>query len=496
MAPMQIDERRFTRLAIGSIGIGFLLIAVGFVSAIAGFVLHQRSSDRVDHTYQVVDKLAQVEILVERAATASRGYVIAPSARRLETFRANAAGIQPAIDIVANLTSDNANQRADVEALRSLAAEEIAVSRRMMALAVGGDLGRARALFAAEGEKQRIFRLREISARMRAREQSLLGERSEDERGSLVLSQLMLIATGVLLTILAIAVIMIVRRYTGALTDARDRLAILNTNLEGAVAERTADLVRANEEIQRFAYIVSHDLRSPLVNVLGFTAELEGANKAIGILLDKVEKEQPELVSDDARFAVREDLPEAIGFIRGATQKMDRLINAILHLSRQGRRVLNPELLRMDEVVGDIIDSLETLAANQEATIRIDGMLPDIFHDRLAIEQIFQNVIENAIKYRRPDVPGLISVSGRTEGDRALFDITDNGRGIAPEDLRRVFELFRRAGKQDVAGEGIGLAHVNSLVIRLGGIIDVRSTLGEGSTFTVKLPLQYKDKGE
>ena len=119
------------------------------------------------------------------------------------------------------------------------------------------------------------------------------------------------------------------------------------------MTERTADLTRANDEIQRFAYIVSHDLRSPLVNVMGFTAELETATGQLRALVDRAEAEAPHLLASDDAAAAREDLPEAIGFIRTSTQKMDRLINAILQLSRQGRRVLMPAPVDVASVVED-----------------------------------------------------------------------------------------------------------------------------------------------
>jgi Bacteriophytochrome (light-regulated signal transduction histidine kinase) len=175
---------------------------------------------------------------------------------------------------------------------------------------------------------------------------------------------------------------------------------------------------------------------------------------------------------------------------------MDRLINAILTLSRQGRRVLTPEHLPMNVVVGDIAGSLATLANERDAAIEIDGRLPDLNHDRLAVEQIFQNLIENATKYTRNDVPGIIKVRGKREGGRAIFEIEDNGRGIAPEDHERIFDLFRRSGMQDQKGEGIGLAHVRALAYRLGGSVTVRSKIHEGSTFIVDLPVTYQAEGD
>jgi len=117
--------------------------------------------------------------------------------------------------------------------------------------------------------------------------------------------------------------------------------------------------------------------------------------------------------------------------------------------------------------------------------------LPNIVGDRLALEQIFSNLIDNAIKYVRPGVPSEISVSGQARSGFAVFEVTDNGRGIDPGDHQRIFDLFRRAGAQDKPGQGIGLAHVRTLVRRLGGTISVASELNNGSTFTITLPIDW-----
>jgi len=262
----------------------------------------------------------------------------------------------------------------------------------------------------------------------------------------------------------------------------------LNEGLEGAVQERTVDLRRANDEIQRFAYIVSHDLRSPLVNVMGFTAELEAATREIGKLIERAEAEAPQLVTPDARLAAREDLPEAIGFIRTSTAKMDRLINAILRLSREGRRPITPERLDMDALLRGIADTLKHRSDELGAAIVIAPGLPSLTSDRVAVEQVLSNIVENALKYLQPGRPGRIEVTGRREGARVVFTIADNGRGIDPRDHDRIFDLFRRSGVQDQPGEGIGLAHTRALAYRLGGTITVESALGQGATFAINLP--------
>ena len=263
---------------------------------------------------------------------------------------------------------------------------------------------------------------------------------------------------------------------------ARAALAAANERLERRVAERTADLEHSNAEIQRFAYIVSHDLRAPLVNIMGFTSELQRLRPALF----------PEPGATDQgtlpQAVLREDFDEAIGFIQSSIDKMDRLIRAILLLARQGTRVFEPEPVDTEALMRSIADSVAHRAQACGAEIVIEP-LPRLVIDRIAAEQVFANLVDNAVKYLRPGVPGRVAVSATVAGNRAAFRVADNGRGIAPSDHGRVFELFRRSGAQDRPGDGIGLAHVRTLVRQLGGTISLESTPGEGTAFTVVLPL-------
>ena len=164
------------------------------------------------------------------------------------------------------------------------------------------------------------------------------------------------------------------------------------------------------------------------------------------------------------------------------------VVKAILQISREGRRTLTRDSIDLGELFAELSDSISGQADAAEATIEI-GNLPQVEGDRTALEQVFGNLLDNAVKYLRPGVPGVINVTGEQRGRRVVIRVEDNGRGIAAHDRRRVFELFRRSGEQDRPGDGIGLAHVQALVRRLGGQIHVESELGEGSCFTVTLPV-------
>jgi signal transduction histidine kinase len=127
------------------------------------------------------------------------------------------------------------------------------------------------------------------------------------------------------------------------------------------------------------------------------------------------------------------------------------------------------------------------------ASISIEGRLPPFIGDIRAMEQILSNLLDNAVKYLSADRAGRIVVRGRRLGSQIRLEIEDNGRGVAPSDHERIFDLFRRAGKQDRPGEGIGLAHVRRLVRRLGGEIEIRSDGTTGSVFSITLPSDLRD---
>ncbi len=491
---IKVDDRRFNRLVLLGLFAGLLLQIVVFVGAFWFYQRNQASSDRVESTHAVLDAISNLNILTERAAATTSGYLLEPTEAREEAYRNTAGQLIPAFNRLHSLTFSTPQQERHIEDMRTRLEDFVDLLDREMSAARSGDLAGARAIFAEESGASHLFAIRAAAAKVAAYEEQFLSARQEAEKRSASLLRLGLAGAAVLMVLISLLTFALVRRYIHDISRTRERLHVLNTDLEGEVERRTIDLKRANEEIQRFAYIVSHDLRSPLVNVLGFTAELDTANKALVALIERAEKEAPQLITDDVRHA-SEDLPEAIGFIRSSTQKMDRLINAILQLSREGRRNLSPQKLPMDHVVDEIAATLDKRFEAAGATLTIEKPLPDIVGDRVAIEQIFSNLIENAVKYLDDQRAGQIIVRGNRQGARINYEIEDNGRGIDPKDHQRIFDLFRRSGVQDRSGEGIGLAQVRALVNRLGGTIDVASELGEGATFRLNLPATYEDHG-
>jgi PAS domain S-box-containing protein len=253
-----------------------------------------------------------------------------------------------------------------------------------------------------------------------------------------------------------------------------------------AQLKRFADELQLNnEELRSFAYIVSHDLRAPLVNIRGFSGELQE-------LLGELQQRNiaAALPPGDQRWLQEVFWPEgrqALEFIGSSVTRMDSLIAGLLKLSRFGHRELYPEQVDTRVLIQEIVTTLSHQLSERRATVQV-GFMPSVLADRVALEQIFANLLDNAVKYLEPGRPGLILVDAAISDGEVLFRICDNGRGIAPSDLDKIFDIFRRAGRQDVPGEGMGLAYVRTLVKRLEGQIWCESILGSGTTFFVSLP--------
>jgi signal transduction histidine kinase len=492
------------RRAIGQI----LLLAAGFlvlvaISATSVILINQSRQDNawVVHTVEVENQISTLLLQIRRAESAARGYLLTSEPRFLAEHDAAVAAILPDMDTLAKLAGDNPAQVENSKKLRPPVEARLQEFAKATGFAKRSDVAGGIAMLRQAGASDSVQRINDVAGAMRAEEDRLFAQRTATADRTQWLASVVTVAGSGLVIALAGISILLVRRSARARDEAEALLRDNNLNLEATIDARTADLREANNEIQRFAYIVSHDLRSPLVNIMGFTSELEELRAdifrriaALGRVATASAQPaaagaiEPALEARDKQLSL--DFSEALGFIKSSIGKMDRLISAILNLTREGRREFEPVPIDTRELIEGIVATVAHQAAEAEAQIRIEP-LPDIVSDRLALEQIFSNLIDNALKYLRPGVPGDIHVRGRTKLGFAIFEISDNGRGIDPRDHQRIFDLFRRAGTQDRPGQGIGLAHVRALVRRLGGTIQVQSEVNSGSTFTVTQPIAW-----
>jgi PAS domain S-box-containing protein len=231
------------------------------------------------------------------------------------------------------------------------------------------------------------------------------------------------------------------------------------------LARHSELLQQTNADLQHFAYAASHDLREPLRTITAYT----------------------QLVQLRGRTQLDKDNAECLQFVVSAAGRMGLLIDALLEYSKAGE-VTHGSLnaLPMEEILASTLGNLNLSIAENQAVVSHDP-LPAIVGDKVHFEQLMQNLIGNALKYRREEVP-RVHVAAQDLGEEWLFSVSDNGQGIPSQYYGQVFELFKRLHGQEYPGTGIGLATCKKLVERYGGRIWVESEVGKGSTFYFTLP--------
>ncbi len=245
-------------------------------------------------------------------------------------------------------------------------------------------------------------------------------------------------------------------------------LAALNTELESRIEERTKDLTQANEELQQFAYVASHDLQEPLRTITSFTQ-----------LLEERYKER-----------LDEDADEFIDYIVSSARRMTDLINGLLALARL-RKAGQPTIpVAFEKLLEDAELSLHAAICENEADIS-HGPLPALVVDELQLSQVLQNLISNAIKYRRDDPP-RIRIEAKRDVTSWIFSVSDNGQGFNQQFADKIFGLFQRLHGRQVEGTGMGLSIAKKIIERHGGRIWAESTEGVGSTFYFSLPMSLE----
>ncbi len=492
---MTISSRSFVQSTTALLFVGFLAL-LGIVGMT--FWLGERSRIYFNDVIEARDaRGAAVDLrnAVQSAESSQRGFLYTGNEIYLAPYDTATTLARRQLETVNRLLASYKGADVSIQRLTVLVNEKLAEMDRTIALKRDRRDAEALAVFRTNRGKTlmdeaNIF----FSGLIRAADDRLTTG-VEEQRTNAALLRWFSIIGGVVIIVVVGGAASTVLRYTRELAATRDEVRLLNAGLEERVQARTADLAKANEEIQRFVHIASHDLRAPLVSIVGFTGEVEDNLKSMKAVIDRSEAAggAPDPVLTEARLAATEHLPEAIGFIRSSANKMDNLISAILKLSREGRRALRPERVELEDVITKSAAAIQHQLSEAEGEIIFHFHIPPLLHDRLSLEQIFGNLLDNAVKYRSKQRPLRIDVRAvAIEGDRISVEVADNGRGIAERDRERVFELFKRSGEQDQQGEGIGLAYVLTVVRNLGGEISLTSVLDEGTTFRVVLPRELR----
>lgn len=265
------------------------------------------------------------------------------------------------------------------------------------------------------------------------------------------------------------------------------RTDITRRKEDEAVLQRFAsDLAEKNKELETIVYTVSHDLRSPLVNVQGFGKLLQRACEKIRTAA--AQARDGVVPAIDLRQPVEEAIPQALRFINAGVSKMEMLLAGLLRYSRLGRITLNIVPIEMGALLATVVAAMKFQLDEAKAEVHV-AALPDCLGDHAQVSQVFANLVDNALKYREPTRPLRVTIDGTVADGQAVYRIADNGIGISPEHQPKIFEIFHRLNPESTPGEGLGLTIAQRVLERQRGRIWVDSQEAVGSTFFVSLPV-------
>ncbi len=479
----------------GPLALAFAMAALLLV--INGVVSYQSvrtliaNNDRVNHTQEVLEGLQELRANLLQVETDARGYIMTGDAVYYDAYRQHLEAIPQRIADLKEKTVDNPSHQEKFpkleEAIRSrLDLLDEYVQRKQILAATVIPTGQS-----GEG-KRRMDAVRAAISEISDEEHALLDVRVNESKLSGQRTLLtFLIANTVLLALLILVFYLTIRDIRERRLNER-RLQTEHDRLEERVLERTrelnelnVELERSNRELQDFAFVASHDLQEPLRKIQAFG--------------DRLRTIQGPNFTDQGR--------DYLDRMHSAAGRMHTLINDLLTFSRVTTKAQPFAPTDLNRIAEDVVSDLEARIEDSGGAVEV-GELPTIEADELQMRQLLQNLIANALKFRKQDLPPRVTISAEKlasgpsdNGDSAIGDIVkiyvkDNGIGFDEKYLDRIFTPFQRLhGRNEYEGTGIGLAVCRKIVERHGGSLTAESKSGEGSTFIVTLPsTQSKEK--
>jgi signal transduction histidine kinase len=489
--------RRKLLAAFGSAALVLIVGAAGLAS-----VVSLRSAYRaVEHTRQVIEAGDDLIQALTDAETGQRGYVITGADRYLSSYRAGVPHVATALGMIKQLTAGNGREQAWVDSLSLVSAGKLAELDTTIILRRDQGFAAAEAVVISDRGRNYMLDARRITEKLRSEELGLLAVRDRRQMQNAVITFVVIGAGSLVAFILAALITQSIRvdvelreqdrlqieaqsvqlqdqaaeleaqqveleAQTDDLRFSNDDLQAANARAERALRAHRIALARvqrSNEELDQFAYVASHDLKAPLRGIANLATWLE----------------------EDLASSITPTGREHMTLLRGRVQRMEALIDGILQYSRAGRVGANAERVDVAALLREIV---ELLAPPADVTIVLGREFPILDTERVPLQQVFLNLIGNAVKYSRRE-GAIIRVDAAMTDGTWTFSIADNGPGIAPEYHERIFGIFQTLEPRDkVEGTGIGLSVVKKIVESRGGRVTLESAPGAGAAFRFTWP--------
>jgi K+-sensing histidine kinase KdpD len=423
-------------------------------------VRNEEDREWVTHTHFVLEELQAVLSDLTQAESGQRGYILTGDEEYLEPYRAGLDQVHRDIEGVRKLTSDNPGEQEAIHRLEPLVAARIAgFAERIEVRKRSGLIAGAEAV--TRGNKgEHSIEAEQLAARigeMRHTEEALLNTRLETAATGTRKMKVVIVCGNALAILILLVKGLVIQRETGRRNLAEQKLKQANERLE----RRTAELSETNIELESFAYSVAHDLRAPLRHIAGFSNVL-------------TEDYGPQFDGEGRRY---------LGKLADGAQKMGRLVDDLLSLSKVGRQELSLGAVLLDSLLRQAVKELAPECSGREIEWRI-GDLFSAECDPGLMKQVFVNLMSNAIKYTGKRKHAVIE-AGQTmlNGERVVF-VRDNGAGFEMQYVGKLFGVFQRLHKAgDFEGTGVGLAIVQRIIRKHGGRIWAEAELDQGATF-------------
>ncbi len=448
-----VKKEWFTKFGLGIALLLLVLISVVTFNSVEQFA---NSSKLVERTHLVIQQINQVVLIVKEAESAQRAYLITGEELFLDTHHDAVVGLPDEINKLKYLTQDNSGQNEFVDVLQVL------IDKRMRALRLGIDMLADRRnisddqitdMVGGDG-RLAMLQLRGHADYMIAIENKLLGERARQVQAKAASTELWILFGNLVAIALLLSALWLI------LQEIQQR-----KRTQRVIEKSAAQLELTNKELESFSYSVSHDLRSPLRAIDGYSRMFEED------FADKLDDEGRRLLS----------------VIRASSKKMGQLIDDLLAFSRMGRKRVDMGNVDMNTLVNEVWVDVSTSSKTALSLRKMN--LPPAWGDRALLRQVLMNLLSNAVKYSSKNPEPLIEIFAKQSGPETIYSVRDNGVGFDMRFYNKLFGVFQRLHTEnEFPGTGVGLAIAQRVIVRHGGRIWAESKPNGYTIFNFSLP--------